>query len=130
MNKTDYINFITRALNAAPEPVQLKIGKKMIDQMTNVNKSATFLAWKKFTNVNARKKVVRDQTNAVLKPTYDYIIRKYGQGGNTNDVTLATLTSLRQKGGRELINAYSEYARMERKRRIENQAIKKMKRKA
>lgn len=129
MNKGDYIDFITRVLNVAPEDVQLKIGKKMIDQMSNVSKSATYLAWKKFANVNARKKVVRYQTNAVLKPTYNYIIKKYGQGGNTNSVTVATLTALRERGGQELVDAYSKYVKMERIRRRENQALKKIKRK-
>ena len=129
MNKGDYVDFIIRVLNVAPEEVQHKIGKVMIDQMSNVSKSATYLAWKKFANVNARKKIVRDQTNTVLKPTYDYIIQKYGQGENTNNITVATLASLRERGGQELVNAYSNYVKIERIRRRENQALKKIKRK-
>lgn len=127
MNKQDYTNFITRVLNVAPEEIQLRIGKKMIDQMSGVSKSATYLAWKGYMNSNARKMAVRNQPNAVLKPTYDYIINKYGQGGNTNNVTVTTLSVLREKGGQELINAYGNYTKMERIKRRENQALKKIK---
>lgn len=86
-------------MNVAPEEIQLRIGKKMIDQMSGVSKSATYLAWKGYMNSNARKMAVRNQPNTVLKPTYDYIINKYGQGGNTNNVTVTTLSVLREKGG-------------------------------
>jgi hypothetical protein len=127
MNKQDYTNFITRVLNVAPEEIQLRIGKKMIDQMSGVSKSATYLAWNGYMNSNARKMAVRNQPNTVLKPTYDYIINKYGQGGNTNNVTVTTLSVLREKGGQELINAYGNYAKMERIKRKENQALKKIK---
>mgnify|MGYP001053395840 CR=1 FL=1 len=127
MNKQDYTNFITRVLNVAPEEIQLRNGKKMIDQMSGVSKSATYLAWKGYMNSNARKMAVRNQPNTVLKPTYDYIINKYGQGGNTNNVTVTTLSVLREKGGQELINAYGNYAKMERIKRKENQALKKIK---
>lgn len=129
MNRGDYIHFITRTLNSAPEDIQVRIGKKMIEQMTNVSKPATFLAWKGYTNVESRKKIVRNQTLNVLKPTYNYIVNKYGRGSNANAVTVATVASLRRRGGPELVNAYGNYIKMERKRRKENQAIRKIKKK-